>query len=330
MPLTRVARTSRGLLEHTFYDLDGETPASPTGTVTVAVVDANNTAVTSGNATSAGDGRYTFVLPGQASVGELTASWTATIDGTTVVESDLVEVCGAHLFTLAQGRAADSSLSNTTQYPTSALREARLQTEVELEEICDRAFTVRYRRVVLDGTGNDELILEDSEVRRIRAVRVATRADGDFVALTADELAALVIAPDRVLRRVDGDTWTLGRGNVIVEYEHGWTAPPVDLVRAALVRFRSFANVGKTGVPDRAKSFTTTDGTTYRITLPDAYRTGIPFVDGIYSRYSLRSLSTESDGSSGGGTGGGGAPTPASRTLSYDPQRDSVFHGGRR
>ncbi|GLY55217.1 hypothetical protein [Lentzea sp. NBRC 102530] len=330
MPTSRVARTSRAQLDHTFFDLDGETPASPTGTVTVAVTDANNTAVTSGNATAAGDGRYTFVLPGQSVLGELTARWTATLDGTTVVEDDLVEVCGAHLFTLQQGRAADASLANTTQYPTAALREARLQTEAEVEEICDRAFTPRYRRLVLDGTGTDELILDDNEIRRVRAVRVAPRADGTYTPLTTEQLAALVVTPDRVLRRVDGGTWTAGRGNVIVEYEHGLNAPAADLVRAMLVRFRSFANVGKTNTPDRAKSFTTTDGTTYRVTLPDAYRTGLPFVDGIYSRYSLRSLSAESTGSSGGGGGGGGASSPASRTLDFNPQHDSIFHGGRR
>lgn len=329
MALTRVPRTSRGLLEHVFYDLDGETPAEVTGPVTVAVTDANGTSVASGNATAAGPGRYVFTLPGQAALASLTAAWTGVLDGTTVVELEPVEVCGAHLFGLAEARASDSSLADATKYPAAALAAARLVVEVELEEICARAFTPRYRRVVLDGTGTAELILDDHEVRRVLAVKVAPRADGTFTPLTTDQRAALVIAPDRVLRRVDGAVWTEGRGNVVVEYEHGLTAPPADLVRAALVRFRSVLNIGRTNVPDRAKSFTTTDGTTYRVTLPDAYRTGIPFVDGVYSRYSLRAGASSADASTGGGGGGGGTvAAPASRTLDLNPQRDSIFHGG--
>jgi len=325
---TRVARTQRAALEHVFYDTDGETPVAATGTVTVAVVDANGTAVTSGNATAAGT-TYTFTLPAQSALGELLVTWTGTVDGTTVAEVDVAEVVGAHLFGLAEGRASDPTLADRTKYPTSALVAARLVVEVECEEICDRAFVPRYRRLVLDGTGTDELILADSEIRDVLAVRVAPRADGTFVALSADELAALVVAPDRTLRRVDGRSWTEGRGNVIVEYEHGWKAPPADLGRAMLRRFRSVLNLNKGGVPDRAQSYSTTDGTTYRLTLPEAYRTGIPFVDGIYARYSLRATGGGKDqGGGGAGTGGGTAPAPASRTLDYNPRRDSLFHGG--
>jgi hypothetical protein len=326
--LTRVARTQRALLEHTFFDLDGETPLDATGTVTVAVVDANGTAVTSGNA-SAGStpGGYTFTLPAQSALCGLTVSWTATLAGTTVVEADPVEVVGGYFYSLAEGRGADESLASTTKYPTVTMRGARTQVEVECEEICDRAFVPRYRRLVLDGNGSDELILADSSIRTIRAVRVRPRAGEPFVDLDADQLAALVVTDDRVLRREDGAAWTQGRGNVVVEYEHGWDAPPEDLVLAAKVRLRDMLTVQRSNVPDRAKSYTTNNGTTYRVTLPEAYRTGIPFVDGIYSRYSLR---VDTGGNGQGSGGGGGKPAPASRQLHFDPQYHSLFHGGRR
>jgi hypothetical protein len=65
-------------------------------------------------------------------------------------------------------------------------------------------------------------------------------------------------------------------------------------------------------------SFTIADGGTYRLSLPDEYKTGIPDVDGPYARYSRRAR---------GATGtAGGQGAPASRTLTYTPQRNSLFH----
>ncbi|HEV2778548.1 MAG TPA: hypothetical protein VGX25_04035 [Actinophytocola sp.] len=318
--LTRVAKTAAAALEHTFYV--GETGTDAAGAVTVAITDANGAAIAggSGNATSAGQGRYTFALPAQAQLQLLTVAWSGTIAGTAVTETDLVEIVGGFFFSIAEGRASDSSLSSLTKYPTARLVAARLEVEQECEEICDRAFVPRYRRAVLDGTGTSDLMLVgDNDIRTIRAVRIAPEAGETFVALTAAELAKLVVTPDRVVTRVDGATWTEGRSNLIIEYEVGLDRPPEDLVRAAKVRFRSLANVERTNIPDRAISFTTAEGASYRLTTPDAYETGIPFVDAVYARYSLRS---------GAGTAEGGRGVPASRTLNFDPQRSSLFHGG--
>jgi hypothetical protein len=318
---TRVAKTAAATLTHVFT-VD-ETPTDSTTTVTVTIVDANGTSVASGNATSAGAGTggYTYTLPGQSHTNILTVSWTATINGATVVEQDTVEIVGGFFFSLVEGRASDSSLNDTGKYPTARLALARLETEVECEEICDRAFTPRYARVVLDGSGTDELMLTGhSDLRSIRSVKVAPRVGETFVAYTSAELAALTITPDRVLQRTDRNVFTEGRGNVVVEYEYGLDHPPSDLRRAAFVRFKNFATVERSSIPDRALSWTSSDGTTYRMSIPDAYRTGIPYVDGIYGRYSLRANAGTEDGKAG----------PASRQLSYDPQHHTLFHGGRR
>lgn len=318
MGLTRVAKTAAATLEHTFYV--GETGTdSSTSPVTVAITDANGTAVTSGNATSAGQGRYTFPLPAQAQLQLLTVAWSGTIAGAAVVETDLVEIVGGFFFTLAEGRSSDTTLADTTKYSTAQLTAARLEVEVECEEICDRAFVPRYKRVVLDGTGTSELVLGGHDIRTVRAVKVAPRVGETFVALSAAELAALTVTPDQVLIRTDNATWTEGRDNVIVELEHGLDRPAEDLVRAAKVRFRSRLNIHRTGIPDRAVSFTTGEGATYRLSLPDAYKTGLPDVDAVYARYSLRS---------GAGTGQDGRDVPASRPLNFDPQHLSLFHGG--
>ncbi|MCK2242148.1 MULTISPECIES: hypothetical protein [unclassified Crossiella] len=320
--LTRVARTSAATLDHVF--LVGETATDSTTTVTVAVTDANGATVISGNATSAGaaTGRYTFPLPGQALLGLLTVAWSATIAATAVTEQDQVEITGGFLFTLVEGRGSDESLTSTTKYPTAKLVEARLEVEQECEEICDRAFVPRYRRALLDGTGTSELVLPTSDVRSIRAVRMAPRAGGTFTAFTASELAALVATEAQVLRRVDSNVFTEGLANVIVEYEHGWDAPPADLKKAALQRLRSRLNLTRTNIPDRAASFVSSEGGTYRLTLPAKYQTGLPEVDAIYARYSRRASSEDGEG----GTSGG----PASRTLDFDPQYYSLYHGGRR
>ncbi|MGH3978090.1 MAG: hypothetical protein ACRDRZ_03650 [Pseudonocardiaceae bacterium] len=317
MALTRVARTAAATLTHTFEVGDQVTDSSTT--VTVSVVDAGGAAVSSGNATSAGagTGRYTYALPGQASLGLLTASWSGTIAGAAVVETGTVEIAGGFFFGLARLRNSDTSLGDPAQYTADELALARLETEVECETICDRAFVPRYGRVVLNGTGTTDLVIPDADLRTVRAARISPAAGEAYVELTAGELAALQLIGGRELRRADGEGWTLGTGNVLIEYEHGLDAPPEDLRRAALVRARTRLNIPRSGIPDRATSFTVGEGGTFRLDLPGPYKTGLPDVDAVYGRYSLRS-------------GAGGRKVPASRPWNLDPQYGSLFHGGTR
>lgn len=316
MDLTRVARTAAATLSHTF--LVGETPTDSTTTVTVSITDANGTVVATGSATHGATGVYTFALPPQANLALLSVAWTATISSATVVETDPVEIVGGFFFSLAEIRAADATLADTVKYPTAALVQARLETEVECEDICERAFVPRYWREQLDGTGTSDVLLGKPDFRTVRAARVAPTTGATFVPLSAAQLAALALSPDGMLRRTDYAFWTEGLQNVIVEYEFGKDAPPRTLKEAALVRLRSLANKHKTGVPDRAASFTAADGGTYRLSMPDRWSTGIPEVDAVYARYAL-----------GGGSGGkGSSGQPASRQLNFDPQYLSMYHGG--
>lgn len=324
----RVARTRAATLRHVF-EVD-ETPTDSTTTVTVAVADAAGEAVASGDAQHAGTGVYTFALPGQAELNTLTATWSATIDGM-VVESDEVEIVGGFLFSLAEGRGSDDSLKDTTKYPTAALATARVEVEMELERITQRAFSHHYRRVTLDGSGTRDLMLPDGgddlvagiwlrgAHLPVRSAAVSPRAGRPFVDLTEAQLGALAITRDGLLRRTDGGVWTEGIGNVVLAYEYGSDRAPEDLKRASLVRFRSRLNIHKSGIPDRAMSYTAAEGGTYRLSMPDADRTGIPEVDAVYARYSR--------GGNAGGKDGG--PAPASRVLDYTPQRYSLFHQGR-
>lgn len=161
MAVTRVAKTAAATLTHTFTV--GEIPTDSTTTVTVAVTDANGSAVTSGNATSAGTGtgQYTFALPPQSQLAALTVAWSATISGAAVVETDYVEIVGGFIFSLAEARASDPVLADANRYTSAMLVAARQEVEETCEWICAQAWVPRYRRLTLDGTGTTDIVLPD-------------------------------------------------------------------------------------------------------------------------------------------------------------------------
>jgi hypothetical protein len=322
--LTRVARTAPATLSHEF--IVGEDVVDP-GVVTYAVTDANGTEVTSGTADGTDAAARTFDLAGQPDLAEYEVAWTGTIAGSTVVETDRVEIVGGFIFDLVKARASDASLADLAKYPTATLAEKRLEVERECEQICDRAFVPRYRRAVLDGSGTSQLLLTDAEwtamsrsagdIRRIRAARIAPRFGETHVDLTVGQLAACYVTGDGHLVRTDGGVWTEGVGNIVVEYEYGLDAAPEDLARAAMTMLRVRLNAANSRVPDRASSFTVDGQGTYRLSGAEAWKTGISDVDGPYARWSRRD--TDGDGDAGGGQ-------VASRTLTYQPQRHSMFH----
>lgn len=326
----RIARTAPATLDHTF--VVGEAPTDPSpATAAVTITKADGTAVaTDAAGTHDTDGRFTYAIAGQADLNVYTAVWAATFSGSLVTDTDIVEIVGARYFTLKDARESDELLTDTGKYPTSRLEDVRLEVEQEAEQICDRAFTPSYRRAVLDGTGTSTILLTDAEwaarnrsmgdVRRIVSATVAPRYGQSAVALTADQLAACAVTADGQLRRTDGGVWTEGIANVVLGIEYGLDRPATDLLRAMFTRFRVRLNIAKSGIPDRASSFTIQGGGAFRLDLPDTYKTGIPDVDAVYGRYSRRAEAGTGDTSDGSGR-------PASRTLTYDPQRASMFHG---
>lgn len=326
--LTRVARTAAATLKHTF--LAGEVPVDAVGDVTVTVTAADGSELTSGTAThdGVGSGTYSFALPPQAELVTAEVEWAGSVGGASVVELEQLEIVGGFLFDLQRARGSDQSLADATKYTTDDLIRARTEVELEVEWICAQAWRPHYRRVALDGTGTPDLVLPDGGdevrggvrlrgVRTIRSALVAPRVGQPFVALDGTELAALTILSDGTLRRADGTLFELGSNNVVVEYEYGSDGPPPDLVRAALTRLRSVLQLNRTQIPDRAVSYTIAELGTYRLSLPDAFRTGLPEVDAAFGRYSRRVSPSEAPG---------GRQVPASRTLTYEPQHHSLFH----
>jgi hypothetical protein len=203
---------------------------------------------------------------------------------------DTVEVVGGFYFGLAEARASDAVLTDPVKYTTAALAAARIQVEQEIDEICYRAFVPRFRRVVLDGTGTDTISTPDPDLRTLRAASIAYLTGGDLQVLTGSYLTRVVPVADGLLVRQYGLPWPFGTGNAVVEYEYGLDAPAEELRQAAMRRLRTVLTAKNSGIPDRAASYTTQEGSTYRLTLPGRRSTGIPDIDAVYMRYAAPNI----------------------------------------
>lgn len=274
------------------------TYASDPGAVTLTLTRADGTALVTGAATSGAGTTRTYALTAAqtADLDRLTAVWTSPTLGTV---TQLVEVLGAHLFTVEQARAFDKKqLASTTAYPDSAIVEARDRITDAFEQLCGLAFVPRYRRVVLDGpavghvflgalsTAPGALLLPDLLVTRVRSVE--TRSGGDWTAFTAQDLADVVIEPGGVLRRELRGGWPLGRAVIRVGYEHGYAAPPLDVQRAALILATN--QLVPSNLPERALSQATEVGT-FRLATAGYGRNnwfGIPSVDAVLEQHLRR------------------------------------------
>ena len=284
----RVLRGVAASLSFTNVDQNG-TPVAAAGAVTAGVTRADGTEVlAAGSATtSGGTGVYLRALTAAqtALLGQLTATWTDAGDSST--HTTTVEVVGGYYFSLAEARAADTTLADDTRYPDATVLRFRQQVEVECEEICGQAFVPRYRRVRVDGNGSNGLLLPDPRARAVRSLRIYSGIA--YQAYSADELADLVVTDAGEVLRSSGAVFPSGDDNILVEYEHGWDAPPADLKEAALTRLRYRLTAARSAIPDRATSMQTEGGMTFRLDRPDRRKTGIPEVDATYGRYSATS-----------------------------------------
>jgi hypothetical protein len=116
-------------------------------------------------------------------------------------------------------------------------------------------------------------------------IRSVTTQIQPYAATTITDLTPIVFDTSGLVTRFDAQIWPYGSNNVIFEIEYGMDAPPEDLKEAAMYRLRSRLNLTRSGVPDRVSSYTTPEGSVYRVTLPSRYSTGIPDVDAVYLAY---------------------------------------------
>jgi hypothetical protein len=238
-----------------FYS-DG-TVANP-GVTTVGIVDsAGASVVAAGTATGgATTGPRTYALSDTTELDTLTVTWTTASLGTVTTTHEIV---GAFLFSVAEARAFDgAAMANTTTYPTTAIEEARARLTDEFEEMCGVSFIPRYRVDVLSGDGGFDLMLPRLKVRDIRSVEYRDGGTATWTSYTADDLADIYIEDYGWINRESRGTFLTGRRNLRVGYEHGFSAPPLDIKRAALMAARY--ELVRTNINDRAISISTEQG----------------------------------------------------------------------
>jgi hypothetical protein len=224
-------------------------------------------------------GHFTYPLAAAqtATLDLLTMTWDLTIDGQPQYATTHVEVVGGYLFNLAALRS-DRDLTDTTQYPTGNLADARTYAEQELERSCGITFVPRYKRLNVNGTGTNLLRLNDAPLRTVRSVTVDGTAWTD---LTGVQVAGSFLNSTT--------TWPAGYGNISLAYEAGYDYPPAAISQAALILAKDYLVRGP--LDDRAIQRATEDGPVF-IATPgwNGNRFGIPAVDAVIDSYRTPSI----------------------------------------
>ena len=220
-----------------------------------------------------------------ATLGILTFSWT---DDGQVVATSTVEVVGGYFASIQEIRQSDPSIESNPQKHTNAkIVRVRREAEMLFEDVTGRAFVPRFNRQRVSGMGTDRVVLPTWDLRRIRSVRDYTNAT-TYTAWTQAEVDSVPASGSGVAVRTDLGVWTAGCENLVVEWEHGLTAPPADLKSAFLTYTRYLLHQDVSGVPARATAIVDgPGGGTFRISTPGIGKsiTGLPEVDEVLDRY---------------------------------------------
>lgn len=276
--MKRIRTGNAATLSRTFYDATlaaADLDAAPT----VTVADLAGTTVTSGTATSAGSGVYTFDVGPFDDPALYNVTWAGARSGKAVSEVDQLEVRGGAYFELIELKDMDGV---GDRFDVDQLEAARVIAEDTIEGYCERAFVPTYAREIYDGNGGYFLYVDRSYPTRVLAATI------DGTAQTTTDWT--VSSAGKVDTAYNGIfTWAAGGQNVALEYVHGLTRPPSDLARAALRLARHVLLTETTTVPDRA-NLMTTEFATFRLQTADENRdrpTGLPEVDAVLNRYAI-------------------------------------------
>lgn len=275
---SRILVGAPATLTAAFYD-GGEDLVDP-GAVTVTVTRSDGTAVVTGAATDGtGAAVRTFDLDAQTRLDHLTATWSG---DTGRLVTTRHEIAGGFYADLVEIRALDA-VSSAVKYPTELLAKARLWAEDRFEEATGAAWVPRHARDTLSGNGASRLVLEHRPPRML----IATTIDGTAAA----DLTKFRLYDEGLIERTAGATWPKesagGGGNVVVEYVHGYDAPPADLKQAFLTYVRYLLLDSRSRIPDRATAMTTEFGT-IQLASATSRATLIPEVDAVLADYDRR------------------------------------------
>lgn len=270
MPEQRILAGAPATLEVRFLDSTGE-PSTVAGPVTVTVTRADGTAVVTDVGATASGETWTYALTSAqtADLDTLTATWTGPGGRKAISRHHIV---GGFYFTLSDLRSL-SDMEDTSKYPNSVIREVRRRVEDTFEDATGVAWVPRHSTETIDLSGGVGL-LSQVKVRRLRHIEGLTTVQVD---------AASVTSAGRI-------TGALLSKTALVGFEHGYDALPADLRDAALTFARAQLLGNRTGIPDRATTFTSAEGGTYRLATPGVggWITGIPEVDEALHRHDHR------------------------------------------
>lgn len=282
--LTRIAQNT----QHTLaidLEVDGE-PTAATGDVTIEVLRADGTELTSGTASPRVDpGRYEYTLtPAQtAELNFLEARWTATLDGAEQIFTTWHEIVGGHIVSIADMRRFEP-LDDEATYQVEDLIRARDLASYALERACNRGFTTHYAREIVQPSTTSYLPLRGRVIRSAQSVTVGETA------LTDDEIASVFAHRAGYLYR--SAAWR-GSSNVTVEYLHGEQVADPNVARAicliaAEILYADALDGEGSAIPDRATSISSEAGTFSLITPGvGSAAFGLPEVNAVVQRWRI-------------------------------------------
>ena len=280
----RIVTGASGVLSMVLYVDDEGTYA--TGGVVVRVTrDGDGAYLTAGTGYSAAasgtdaSGYYEITIGPQTCMGTLTCEWVATTSsGHTTTVTTHAEIVGGRLCTIADVRNSDPTLVDSTKYPTNKVWAAVRETEDEFERILGCGVIPRATTEYCWGGGASILLSHRPLIGIYGSVSTGT---------TNIPASGLCTSWEGTLARADG-----GYFDEISSawYAYGMTSVPADLKRAALTRVRYRLNAERSGIPDRAVNMVIADGGTFTLATPGkgGSLTGIPEVDAVLGRYSMR------------------------------------------
>ena len=278
----RTVAANDRVITKTFYAADEETATDATGDVTGAISREDGTALTGATiATNNGNtGQYDLSLTAAAHltrVDVLTVTWTATVAGRAVSETDYVAVVGGRYFTVADLRS-QRGLGSTSSFPAEDLIAARDVAEGWIENYCRHAWVASYAREVFDGDSSSRVQLNHLDIIELISVSIDGTSQ-DLTDWTVNDSGRLL---------TDGAIFTIASPaghNVEVQYKWGKQLTPPDLSRAARDLAKHILLTVDSSIPDRARMMQTEWGLFHLDKASEDHPTGIPEIDAVIKRY---------------------------------------------
>lgn len=285
--MDKVLRNTAATITVTFYN--GVSAAEADGAVTVTAKKADGTTLFTTSATNdPAVGVYSVVLPPQAQLNIITLVWAGTFTGTPITIESVVEIVGGFYFSIAELRAYDTALLNTTKYPTQALVDARAYVEAEFEDICERAFVPRFHSESGLVADRDSGLIwtEMPEVINILTLKVNGVDQIGWVNsnyFKRDKYSARALVPS------DDARATMYATDITAEYEYGMTRVPLPIKQKALKRAKQILMGQNSTMDERATTMLIPDVGTVNLATPGlrGSETGVPDIDVVLWRYKI-------------------------------------------